>query len=107
MLAYFIGKVTHIREERFLVAALVGSFAEQMAPEGLKCQLTDTEPGETLPGPCRRHNHHPGQRSLRAPEVVAGTVIPAWCMAGAELAWLRDRAGRRRVSRHCSRRLSA
>lgn len=81
-----------------LVVALVSSFAEQMTPKGLKRHLTDTEPGETLHGLCRRHNHHPGQRSLRGPEVMADVVIPAGCRAGAELAWLRDRAGRPRVS---------
>jgi len=83
-----------------LTAALAGGLAEQVAPRGLKQQLADTEPGETLPKPRRRHSRHLGQRSLRGPKVMAGAVIPARGRAGAELTWLCDRTGRPGVSTH-------
>lgn len=66
-----------------------------------------SEPGETLPRPRGSHDHHPGQRSLRGPDVVAGVVVPARCGARAELTWLRDCAGRPGASGCWSRCLTA
>lgn len=36
----------------------------------------DREPRETLPGPCRRHNHHVGQRILTGTRSGSCAVIP-------------------------------
>lgn len=67
----FPPSVPELAVPAWLTAVLGSEFVEQLMPKGLKQQLTDREPRETLSELCRRHKHLPGQRSIRGLKATA------------------------------------